>query len=211
MRYPPHVAHLRPPASLVIGLPNGGEARHKQRRRLSESAEHAKLRTVPHQYARRVLSSSNVDSRATAPIGFVSQKASPRHGLCCPYGQQIQACWPPSVHKVSVREPTDNFGRFVPLDDRPFVDKVPRLLRERGLSIRALARAVGVTDSHLSRVMRHANYKTPGPELARRVATALGLPPDYFPEYRKGFVLERIRTDAVLRDELYAKLTGTKT
>jgi transcriptional regulator with XRE-family HTH domain len=94
------------------------------------------------------------------------------------------------------------------LTDRPFVDEVPRLLGERGLSIRALARAVGVTDSHLSRVMRHANYKTPSPELARRVATALGLPPDYFPEYRKGFVLERIRTDAVLRDELYAKLTG---
>ncbi len=40
------------------------------------------------------------------------------------------------------------------------------------------------------------------------MATALGLPSDYFPEYRKGFVLERIRTDAVLRHELYVKLTG---
>ncbi len=55
------------------------------------------------------------------------------------------------------------------------------------------------------------NYKTAGPELARRVAIALGLPPDYFPEYRTGFVLERLRTDAVLCDELYAKLTGEKT
>lgn len=29
----------------------------------------------------------------------------------------------------------------------PFVDEVPRLLAERGLSIRALARGVGVTDA----------------------------------------------------------------
>ena len=97
------------------------------------------------------------------------------------------------------------------LTDRPFVEEVPRLLRERGLSIRALAREVGVTDGHLSRVLRRVNYKTPGPELARRVAIALGLPPDYFPEYRKGFVLERIRTDAVLCDELYAKVAGERT
>jgi hypothetical protein len=68
----------------------------------------------------------------------------------------------------------------------------------------------GVTDGHLSRVLRRVSYKTPGPELARRVAIALGLPPDYFPEYRRGFVLERIRTDAVLCDELYAKVTGEK-
>ena len=38
-------------------------------------------------------------------------------------------------------------------NDRPFVEEVPRLLRERGLSIRALAREVGVTDGHLSRVI----------------------------------------------------------
>jgi hypothetical protein len=62
----------------------------------------------------------------------------------------------------------------------------------------------------LSRVLRRVNYKTPGPELARRVAIALDLP-RLFPEYRKGFVRERIRTDAVLCDELYARVTGGKT
>ncbi len=119
----------------------------------------------------------------------------------------------PSVHKVSGASASQPILRSMrpALTDRPFVDEVPRLLGERGLSIRALAREVGVTDGHLSRVLRRVNYKTPGPELARRVAVALGLPPDYFPEYRKGFVLERIRTDAVLCDELYAKVTGEKT
>jgi hypothetical protein len=51
----------------------------------------------------------------------------------------------------------------------------------------------------LSRVLRRVNYKTP-----------LDLP-RLFPEYRKGFVRERIRTDAVLCDELYARVTGGKT
>jgi len=112
---------------------------------------------------------------------------------------------------LSIRGPAETSAVDRALTDRPFVEEVPRLLRERGLSIRALAREVGVTDGHLSRVMRRVNYKTAGPELARRVATALGLPADYFPEYRKGFVLERLRTDAVLCDELYARLTGKKT
>jgi lambda repressor-like predicted transcriptional regulator len=117
----------------------------------------------------------------------------------------------PSKGQRCVRESADTSAVHRALTDRPFVEEVPRLLRERGLSIRALAREVGVTDGHLSRVLRRVNYNTPGPELARRVAIALGLPPDYFPEYRKGFVLERIRTDAVLCDELYAKVTGEKT
>ena len=46
---------------------------------------------------------------------------------------------------------------------RPFIDEVPRMLKERNLSLRALARKTGVTDSHLSRVLRLANYKSPSP------------------------------------------------
>jgi transcriptional regulator with XRE-family HTH domain len=91
--------------------------------------------------------------------------------------------------------------------DRPFTEEVPRLLGERGMSIRALAAAVGVSDSHLSRVLRRADYKTPSTDLAKRVAEALGMPGDYFPEYREAFVIERIRSDARLRNDLYARLT----
>lgn len=89
--------------------------------------------------------------------------------------------------------------------DRAFVDEVPRLLQERALSIRALAREAGVTDAHLSRVLRQMNYKTPSAELARRVAVALGLPEDYFPEFREAFVLERVRSDPRLREQLYKR------
>jgi transcriptional regulator with XRE-family HTH domain len=86
------------------------------------------------------------------------------------------------------------------------VEEVPRLLNERGWSIRELARRADVTDSHLSRVLRRANYKTPSADLARRVAVAFGLPVDYFPEFREAFVLERVRRDPDLRDRLYKQL-----
>jgi hypothetical protein len=38
------------------------------------------------------------------------------------------------------------------------------------------------------------------------VAVTLGLPDDYFPEFREAFVLERIKADPKLREELYARL-----
>jgi transcriptional regulator with XRE-family HTH domain len=89
---------------------------------------------------------------------------------------------------------------------RPFVEEVPRLLQERNLSLRALARKAGVADSHLSRVLRQVDYKSPGPDLARKVALALDLPEDYFPEFREAFVLERVRCDPRLREQLYKRL-----
>jgi len=86
------------------------------------------------------------------------------------------------------------------------VVEVPRLLQERGWSIRELARRAEVTDAHLSRVLRRVNYKTPSGELARRVAVALELSNDYFPEYREAFVIEAVRRNARLREDLYRKL-----
>jgi transcriptional regulator with XRE-family HTH domain len=74
------------------------------------------------------------------------------------------------------------------------------------MSVRALARETGVTSAHLSRVLRRVNYKTPSPELARKVAVALGLPSDYFPEFREGSVIEKIKGDPNLRDRLYDEL-----
>ncbi len=89
---------------------------------------------------------------------------------------------------------------------RSFVEEVPLLLRERDMSGRALAHRAGVNPSHLSRVLRRASYKTASGELARKVAKALGLPPDYFPEFREAAVMERIRRDPALRDRLYDRL-----
>ena len=94
------------------------------------------------------------------------------------------------------------------LTSRQLPEELPRLLEEKGLTLRSLARAVGVNHAHLSRIVRHQGGKTAGPDLARRVAEAFGLPPDFFPEYREATVVERVRRDANLRDELYKRLTS---
>lgn len=90
--------------------------------------------------------------------------------------------------------------------DHAFVDELPRLLEERRLSLRGLARRTGVTDAHISRVLRRVNYKTPSGELTRRVALALDLPEDYFPEFRGAFVVDQVRNDPRLRERLYKSL-----
>jgi transcriptional regulator with XRE-family HTH domain len=90
--------------------------------------------------------------------------------------------------------------------NRAFVEELPELLRDRGLSLRKLAQRADLNPSHLSRVLRKADYKTPSGELVRRVAVALDLPHDYFPEYRASVVFEKISADEALRDELYQRL-----
>jgi transcriptional regulator with XRE-family HTH domain len=88
----------------------------------------------------------------------------------------------------------------------PFVDELPRLLRDRGISVRALARQVEVSDAHLSRVLRGVGYKRVSPELARKIALSLGLDEGYFVETREGFVADRLKADPALRDSLYRRL-----
>lgn len=96
--------------------------------------------------------------------------------------------------------------RSTRLTVRPLAKELPSLLAERDLSLRGLAERVGVTHSHLSRATRGANGKTVGGDLAGRIAIALGLPADYFPEYREAAVVERLQNDPSLRDRLYRQL-----
>src|SRR4051794_25880423 len=84
-------------------------------------------------------------------------------------------------------------------------DELPQLLAERDMSLRDLAAVADVSPGHLSRVLRRKNYKTVSGELAGRIAVALDLPQDYFPEFRESQLVERIRTDAGLRDRLYRR------
>ena len=85
-------------------------------------------------------------------------------------------------------------------------DVLPELLRQRKLSLRALAAKVDVSHAHLSRALRGADHKCVSGELAARIANALGLPADYFPEYRERAVIEQLRHQPGLRDHLYDSL-----
>src|SRR5688572_24610170 len=88
----------------------------------------------------------------------------------------------------------------------PFADEVPRLLRERGWSIRRLALEAGVERGYLWKVIRRRGYKTPSLRMAESVAAALGLPPDYFPEYRERLVIDRMKADPEARDDVFDRL-----
>jgi transcriptional regulator with XRE-family HTH domain len=90
---------------------------------------------------------------------------------------------------------------------RRFADELPEILAERGLSMRALALKAAVSPSHLNRVLRAVDYKSPSAELCARIASALELPEDYWPEYRERFVVDRVRDDPALRETLYRRLS----
>lgn len=106
------------------------------------------------------------------------------------------------------RQPRTAKSKPLARTDRPFGEELPRLLAERGLSVRSVAQAANISPSHLSRALRGKDYKTPGPRLTRAVAAALALPEDYFPEAREAYVLDRVKSDPPLRDRLYDELSG---
>ena len=67
----------------------------------------------------------------------------------------------------------------------------------------SFASTLGVSQSHLSRVLRRVDYKTPSVSLMTKAAEALGLPDDYFPEVREASVISVIKADSALRDRIY--------
>ena len=91
-----------------------------------------------------------------------------------------------------------------PQTDKPFGEALAEVLAERGMSQRALAEAVGIEQSHISRLARGVDSrKRPSADLAHRIASVLGLPDDFFRETRESFVLERLRRDARFLNRVY--------
>ena len=74
------------------------------------------------------------------------------------------------------------------------------------MTAHALAKKAGISHSHLSRAKRGKDYKSLSGDLVARLGTALELPAGYFPEEREAVVVEQIRHDARLRDELYRRV-----
>jgi transcriptional regulator with XRE-family HTH domain len=144
--------------------------------------------------------------RPTGRGKVASAESVVRIDVRCPRGQRTQH----DDCTASVRIPPSEKKPILGVVSRWTNDRieraVPRLLQENGWSIRRLSRETGVTDAHLSRVLRRAAYKTASGELARRIAIAFGLPEDYFPEFREAFVIDQIKRNSGLRDEIYGRL-----
>ena len=82
-----------------------------------------------------------------------------------------------------------------------FREELPSLLEESGTSIRQLARDIDLPQSYISRVL-HGD-RAASKNLLGRAAAELGLPVDYFPEYRELVAIEAIKSDPRLRERIY--------
>jgi transcriptional regulator with XRE-family HTH domain len=85
-------------------------------------------------------------------------------------------------------------------------EQVPALLAERGMRPSHLADLIGVGRPHMSKVLNARQYKRPSVEMCVRTARALGLPDDYFPEYRLGVVVQALHGDQAVCDRVYRTL-----
>lgn len=93
-------------------------------------------------------------------------------------------------------------------------EELPRLLEAAGepanpvhpTSLRSLAEAIEINQSYISRILGAKSSRPVSRNVARRIAEAFGLPPDYFPEYRAAAVLEAARSNPALLDPIYDKL-----
>lgn len=86
----------------------------------------------------------------------------------------------------------------------PFGSAVARLMRERGLSYRALAHATGLSAGYLNHLVQ-GTRPTPSDDVMRRVSDALGVPASTFTEHRLRRIVERLQTESGLVDRLYAE------
>ena len=98
--------------------------------------------------------------------------------------------------------------------ERPLAEELPELLAATRSesdqagpgSLRSLAKAIGVNQSYLSRILGAKGERPVSRGIAARIAAAFELPEDYFPEYRAGVVIEAARTNPALLDRIYDEL-----
>jgi transcriptional regulator with XRE-family HTH domain len=89
---------------------------------------------------------------------------------------------------------------------RPLPEELRRLIDEHGVSLRALAEAIGVNQSYLSRILGAKSSRPASARVAAEIAEYFELPTDYFGEYREAVVIEAVAADPKLRDRVYDSL-----
>src|SRR5437588_9628689 len=90
--------------------------------------------------------------------------------------------------------------------DRPFAKELPRLLKQRGWSVRHLAEKAKISQPHLSRIISGERKGNVKPETVLAVTRTLGLPDDYFPEIRESRVISAIKGNPSLREKIYRQI-----
>jgi transcriptional regulator with XRE-family HTH domain len=87
----------------------------------------------------------------------------------------------------------------------PFGPSVERLMNETGVTYRALAEKTSLSAGYLNHLV-HGNRPVPSNEVVETLATALGVEPEHFREYRLRTITERLEAMPELIDRLYRRL-----
>ena len=89
--------------------------------------------------------------------------------------------------------------------DEPFGVTVERLMAETGHTYRSLAERTRLSAGYLNHLV-HGNRPVPSDDVMRMLASALGVEPEHFREYRLRVITEKLERMPDLIDRLYRRL-----
>ena len=89
--------------------------------------------------------------------------------------------------------------------EEPFGPTLERLMGETGVTFRALAAKTKLSAGYLNHLV-HGNRPVPSDEIVRKLASALGVEPEHFREYRLRVITRRLEEMPDMIDRLYKRL-----
>ena len=89
--------------------------------------------------------------------------------------------------------------------EEPFGPTIERLMAESGVTYRGLADKTKLSAGYLNHLV-HGNRPVPSNEVVETLASALGVEPQHFREYRLRVITERLEQMPDLIDRLYRRL-----
>jgi transcriptional regulator with XRE-family HTH domain len=92
-----------------------------------------------------------------------------------------------------------------PYSVAPLGEALVELMKEQGVTFRALAARSGLSAGYLNHIV-HGNRPVPSNDVLARLADALGVEPEHFREYRLRVITERLERMPDLIDELFQRL-----
>ena len=89
--------------------------------------------------------------------------------------------------------------------DDQFGATIERLMADTGLTYRGLAAKTDLSAGYLNHLV-HGNRPVPSNDVVARLASALGVEPEHFREYRLRVIYDRLEEMPDLVDRLYKRL-----
>ena len=86
----------------------------------------------------------------------------------------------------------------------PFGATIERLMEETGTTYRGLAERTGLSAGYLNHLV-HGNRPVPSNDVMRTLASALGVEPEHFREYRLRVITDRLEGMPDMIDRLYKR------